>query len=272
MKRNIVGFLIPDHMSERSSHLKIDEQIIHRSDFYYVTNLKLFEYYKKIFPSKPPSRVIHDIPNVDLINQIRRSTPKLNNTTRKIIWVGNAKWGRAQGYNDHKGLATVVEPLRTIFRNHNNCMELIIIDSSKEFYEYSEVLLRIREADFLLQVSDSEGTGLPLVEALGLGTDVLTTKVGVSEEIFDLNEHSHFVSRNPNEIHNLLHEKIEMNSTEYLNEIYENYIFQAQNESIGSLKKTIFSVTGIKIPLYQWMFTKFIWKYRFFKPLIAIFS
>ena len=62
--------------------------------------------------------------------------------------------------------------------------------------ENDSVLKEIAERNFLIQASASEGTGLPLLEALGLGTVPITTEVGIAGEILTGEFASLIVDRN----------------------------------------------------------------------------
>ena len=103
--------------------------------------------------------------------------------TGKVIWVGNSKWGSRRGFHDHKGFETVIQPLMEYCSSVNCGHTYEIVDSSKKYKSNIEVLKLIRESEFLLMPSKSEGTGLPFLEALSLGTVPLVTKTGVAPEI-----------------------------------------------------------------------------------------
>jgi hypothetical protein len=88
-------------------------------------------------------------------------------------------------------------------------MELEIIDSSRKRLSQFRVLRKIRNSDILIQVSASEGTGLPILEAIGLGTEILSTPVGVFGELFENTDLRLLNSITAESIHLSLHQLLE---------------------------------------------------------------
>jgi glycosyltransferase involved in cell wall biosynthesis len=104
----------------------------------------------------------------------------LNLSRDGIIWVGNSKWGSNYGFVDHKGFCEIVKPLKKEF---TSICPFWLIDSSTTRTPNEEVLGKIAESEILIQASAHEGTGLPLLEAMGVGTIPITTDVGIAREI-----------------------------------------------------------------------------------------
>jgi glycosyltransferase involved in cell wall biosynthesis len=114
-------------------------------------------------------------------------------------------------------------------------MSLEVIDSSKNRLKQTDVLRRIRNANVLLQVSKSEGSGLPILEALGLGTQVLTTPVGISKEILSISSDRNFTSRNVDEVHQKLHQLVKdakISDRALYVKTFEEYVQSASVEGI----------------------------------------
>jgi glycosyltransferase involved in cell wall biosynthesis len=87
----------------------------------------------------------------------------------------------------------------------------------------------------LLQVSKSEGSGLPILEALGLGTQVLTTPVGISKEILSISSDRNFTSRNVDEVHQKLHQLVKdakISDRALYVKTFEEYVQSASVEGI----------------------------------------
>jgi hypothetical protein len=168
------GMLIPDLVGLTLDGRKQDSGLIDFVDFYMVTSSQLQKLYDNNFPEKPPFGLYRDFPDVSLIHEIRKSTP--NPHRQQIIWVGNSKWGSHQGFVDHKGLRTIVYPLKKIFFGK---LEFKIIDSHVKHLPHKMVLREIQNSKVLIQTSESEGTGLPVLEAASFGTVVITSDVGV---------------------------------------------------------------------------------------------
>ena len=180
-----IGVLIPDHLGLHASKWNSENKCLLACDFYLVTSELLHSEYSSRMCNFPPMGILHDLPNLDLIKEVAKKYPKIPNERPKIIWVGNSKWGKRFGFRDHKGLRTIVRPLGVVLSKHNTCMELEIIDSSRKRVSQFKVLRKIRNSDILIQVSASEGTGLPILEAIALGTEILSTPVGVFGELFE---------------------------------------------------------------------------------------
>ena len=180
----IIGILIPDHVGLDNPAQKKENELLSRTDFHMVTSKILAAFYE----SKPSNSlfigILHDLPNLSLIQKASQQSLAHNSEFCQVIWVGNSQWGKKQGYEDHKGFNSIVKPLTKYFMSNPSLgVDLKIIDSAHGKLKNSEVINQIRASDILIQASTSEGTGLPLLEALGVGTEVLTTRVGVAEEI-----------------------------------------------------------------------------------------
>lgn len=177
MHKTSIGILIPDLQGLQGNGIEAESKLLEFVDFYLVTSSELDILYSERFPSKLPSGLYRDMPDTSVINEVRKQT----NTYRekRIIWVGNSKWGKRQGANDHKGLHSIVIPLIHLLKKE---FPFKVIDSSTDLLPHEDVLLEIRKSSVLLQTSKAEGTGLPLLEAAGFGTVVVTTNVGIASE------------------------------------------------------------------------------------------
>jgi hypothetical protein len=204
-----IGVLIPDHLGLHASQWGSENKCLLACDFYLVTSEILHNEYSSRMCSFPPIGILHDLPNLDLIKEVAKKYPKIPNKKPKIIWVGNSQWGKRFGFKDHKGLKNIVRPLGVILSRHNACMELEIIDSSRKRLSQFRVLRKIRNSDILIQVSASEGTGLPILEAIGLGTEILSTPVGVFGELFENTDLRLLNSITAESIHLSLHQLLE---------------------------------------------------------------
>jgi glycosyltransferase involved in cell wall biosynthesis len=168
-----IAIVIPDHMGEQPELRFREDDLIQHVDYFLVTSKLLFSDYSGRYPEKCRG-ILHDIPNIDEIRQQRsRVLIKRND----IIWVGNSAWGERIGFKDYKRYSSIVLPL--VARNH----KIKIIDSAESRLTNQEVLREIHQSFSLIQCSTKEGTGLPLLEAAGLGVIPISTKVGVAEEV-----------------------------------------------------------------------------------------
>jgi glycosyltransferase involved in cell wall biosynthesis len=220
-----IFLLIPDYTGLRKDKLKTERQLLSMCHGHFVTNAELAQLYKELFSLDVLPGVLHDLPDFLNISEVLASIPtKPNNKPKKVIWVGNSRWGARQGYKDHKGFYSSVLPLRNIFENHHNCFELEIIDSATEPKTHLQTLQSIRKSDFLIQTSASEGSGIPILEAMAMETICLTTPVGVAKEIFRDPNSLNLINRDIENIHERLHQLQFTNFDTLLSEVYENYI------------------------------------------------
>jgi glycosyltransferase involved in cell wall biosynthesis len=171
--KSSIAVVIPDHMGEDVAMQSREDLLLQHVDYFLVTNKLLFNHYSKRYPEKCKG-VLHDIPDLVLI-QAERS--RVRDRRNDVIWVGNSTWGNRAGFKDFKGYFRIVVPLIT--RGFN----VKVIDSAKQRLSNTDVLRNINESKALIQCSIEEGTGLPLLEAMGLGVVPITTKVGVAEEL-----------------------------------------------------------------------------------------
>jgi hypothetical protein len=236
--KHVIVFLVPDHLGTEGAFTKEELEIIKASDYYVVTSKLLFDIYAKSFDKNPPLKVFHDLPNIETIVKIKNEIRRSITTKPKVIWIGNSKWGKRQGMKDHKGLENIIRPLQSLFAEHDNCLDLEIIDSEKKFIPHKEVLGKIRASDLLIQVSRSEGTGLPVLEALGLETKVLTPMIGIAGELFEYKNEFILHDLDVNLIHEKIHSLVNKDLEETMREIYERYIVNSLQEKLVFLKRS----------------------------------
>jgi glycosyltransferase involved in cell wall biosynthesis len=214
-----------------------------------------------LMPEFPPKKILHDMPNRKMIEVTRANQLRSKQSKTRVIWVGNSKWGKKQGFHDHKGFYEVVKPLKNLLQNCDSNIVLEIIDSGESRISYELVLQKIRDSDVLIQTSSSEGTGLPLLEALGLETDVITTDVGVASEVLGKGNTSKFIGKNLDEILSKL-QKFSKTDPTVLRNLYVSYCQVAESEKIPEVSRTTktFS-TNSSIFLIIQRYVK--WYYRF---------
>ena len=222
--KSTIAVVIPDHMGEDSALQNREDLLLQNIDYFLVTSKLLFNHYSKRFPEKCKG-ILHDIPDVDLIQEERS---RIREKRNDIIWIGNSKWGNRFGFRDYKGYFRIVDPL--IMRN----FKIKVIDSAEQRLGNAEVLRNINESKVLVQCSIEEGTGLPFLEAMGLGVVPVTTKVGVAEELLTASLSPLLVSHEVEEFSQAIEwakdnsDWIESN----IREKFDNYCKNAGEESI----------------------------------------
>jgi hypothetical protein len=259
------SFLVPDHMGLELNFKKIESKMISACDYYVVTSKILFDEYCKSYPEQTPIAILHDLPNIQLIEKIRNEFPKKIDTKIKVIWVGNSKWGHRQGFKDHKGFEEFIKPLQSYISKHADNCTIEIIDSNFKYLDETETLKHIRDSDILIQVSKNEGTGLVILEALGLETNVITTKVGIVGELFEEDEIQVLSNIEISDIYGKIYLIINSNSTKLMRSRYEKYIKQAKQEKLLFFNKPNKFISSSSIK--QKFFIYFYWQYRYFSKI-----
>jgi glycosyltransferase involved in cell wall biosynthesis len=232
-----IGVTIPDHVDDSNSNLQEDFHPLKFSDYFLVSSKILFEIYQDSPFSARLAGILHDVPDYSYIGELNTNSRPIK-SGKTIIWVGNSKWGKNHGYLDHKGLEHIMKPAFELVQQHDPEVTLIVIDSSIEYLDNHRVLELIQSADVLIQTSASEGTGLPIIEAAGLGTSVITTKVGIAPEILCGDLARQICERNPEELARriLLELPVEEERQSLLHDTYVNFIKICRTESIGPRK------------------------------------
>lgn len=176
-----IFLLIPDligvhHVSQ------IENQRLSMVDGVLVTSEELKEKYLSLYGVEN-LQTLHDYPSYAEIDSI--NVENLERKHNQIVWVGNSSWGTRAGFVDHKGLKSLAIPVIEELRKVKPDLNFIAVDSAVEKLPYELVLRTIRESACLIFTSESEGTGLPLIESASLGTPVVTSRVGIAPEILN---------------------------------------------------------------------------------------
>lgn len=176
--QSIILALVADHSGEIDLRFQSDVRLSNLNVGIVTVSKRLFEFYREL--GLTPLGILPDRPNADLIREVRNF--KLNRVFNSVIWVGNSQWGRRQGYKDHKGLESKFKPVLSLAGNSGVHINVDILDSAVRRIPQIEVFERLAKSELLVVTSNSEGTGLPILEALGLGTNVISTDVGIARD------------------------------------------------------------------------------------------
>ena len=174
-----VQLLIADHLGLHGEHLIEESKLLQLVGKYWTTSKILFELYSENDNFPKPRGILHDLPNVTEIRRLRKNSKDRNG----FIWIGNSKWGERYGFKDHKGKIRFILPIQEkLFVKYPNS-KFRIFDSAEILRENDFILKHISDSKILFQTSESEGTGLPALEAMGLGVIPLTSNVGIAPEL-----------------------------------------------------------------------------------------
>lgn len=176
-----LAIIIPDHLGSNPKFHSVESRLIGCVDYFFVTNELLKNQYESSENAHTFAGIFHDIPLLSEISEVKKL--RIQKNERQVIWVGNSNWGSNQGYEDHKGYFNWIEPLKRVLQAEHG-VTLVTIDSAQVSRAHSVVLEEIAKSTVLVQASEAEGTGLPVLEALALGTTPISFPVGIFPEIF----------------------------------------------------------------------------------------
>jgi glycosyltransferase involved in cell wall biosynthesis len=266
-----IGVLIPDYQGlslEQDSLTQKEIFLLQHVDFYHVTNIDLAKKYMRLLPNIEFAGTFHDLPSLKSIRSVRDF--KLPADDYKLIWVGNSKWGNRSGFTDHKGLDRIVKPLQVLLECDPKPYRLEIIDSANHKLDNDEVLERIARSSYLILCSEHEGTGLPVLEALGLGTKVISTNVGITPELSQFTNSLTIAENTPESFYEILKYGKLNASREDVISVFENYVTQVGKEQISSEE----TLQGKEFPMianpWRSLLTRVKWVTRYFKNLYNI--
>lgn len=166
-----------DHLFLEPENIDFTQKIITRSKNYTVCSAKLFNIYNKF--DKKPTAVITDGVDVDMFKNIK----KRKNEIFTIGWVGNSNWGKDY-YEDAKGVNTILKPAIKIVKNRGYKIKEYFADSSKKYIPKTKMPKYYEKIDLLVCTSMFEGTPNPVLEAMACGIPIITTDVGIVNEVF----------------------------------------------------------------------------------------
>lgn len=225
-----VHALVPDYLGLNHNFISDEEMLLNSVHGYWVTCRDLESKYQEIFPHNFPTGVLHDLPDTEKIREIRNRSHKSNG----VIWVGNSKWGQRYGYKDLKGFQEIVAPLMRDLSVGDASLKFKVFDSAKQRVDNKIILSEIANSRVLIQASESEGTGLPILEALGLGVIPVTTDVGVAVEVLTSELSEFIVPRNLADFRNGISTALEKGEafSSHCIDSFESYIRLASAERI----------------------------------------
>jgi glycosyltransferase involved in cell wall biosynthesis len=99
-----------------------------------------------------------------------------------VGWAGNSEWNARSG-QDPKGFHTIVKPALEMLNRQGYRMRGHFADRSIEWRPHSKMADYYAEIDVLICASEVEGTPNPVLEAAACGVPVVTTDVGIVDEL-----------------------------------------------------------------------------------------
>jgi hypothetical protein len=170
--------LVADHSAEEVNRWEKDCRLAQFGVGLVVVSKKLLNFYEG--NGLTPIGILPDRPDAPLIRRMR--TDLQNPRFQSVIWIGNSNWGKRHGFVDHKGLRSKFQVFLSKAEAIGLPVEAQIIDSAVVKLSQDEVFQKLATSELLMVTSLAEGTCLPILEALGMGTNVISTDVGVAQE------------------------------------------------------------------------------------------
>lgn len=163
---------------------------------YIVCSKRLEKIYSKLDGGvKKPGAVISD--GVDLSMFSMKDNEKYNKPSKKLIigWCGNSKFTDEKD-DDLKGLRKIIIPAVEELKNENYNVELNIADRNVEMIEHKDMPKYYNSIDVYVCASRTEGHPDPVIEAMACGVPVISTDVGIVNELFGEKQKQLIIKRN----------------------------------------------------------------------------
>lgn len=155
------------------------EEIMKYAKGYFVTSNKLYNVYQKF--SKKPQMIIHD--GVNLEKYIPLNLERFNNIDHITVgWTGNSKFKDSENDDDMKGVEGIIKPVIKELQDEGNNIELNLADRNVKMIPQEEMPKFYNSIDLYVCTSKTEGTPLPVLEAMAMGVPVISTDVGIVKE------------------------------------------------------------------------------------------
>lgn len=156
-------------------------------DYYYVINKRLFSIYSSLPCIVPPLSIIYDGINIKEFEAPKRVFEK----RPTIGWVGNSlhakfwsiKYPQVPEYKDSKGFFSLLKPALKNLKYKGHQFNFLFLDSAQTKIEPAEMKDFYKKIDILVCSSKTDGTPLPILEAMASGALIVSTEVGVVNEI-----------------------------------------------------------------------------------------
>lgn len=147
---------------------------------YGVSSRMLGDRYAAIMPGQS-AHALQD--GVDLARFRPRDDPPRTSPGRPMLvgWAGNSAWGGENA--DHKGLHGIIRPAVARLAREN-LARARFRDSAQEAKPFDEMPGYYRSLDIFTCASIDEGTPNTLLEAMACALPVVTTRVGIVDEVF----------------------------------------------------------------------------------------
>lgn len=172
---------ICDHLYLNEAEIDITKTIFKYCNKYFVTSNILKQIYENQPELEKPICVINDAVDLELYKPI--NIERFNNIDKITVgWVGNSKFKDSENDDDLKGLRKIIKPSIEELAKEGYNIELKLADRNEGFIPQEEMPNYYSKINIYVCASKTEGTPLPVLEAMACGVPVISTKVGIVEE------------------------------------------------------------------------------------------
>ncbi|GGJ00948.1 glycosyltransferase family 4 protein [Paenibacillus hunanensis] len=217
---------------------------------YYVSSEKLYHIYSNIQQYPNPVGIVEDGVDPELFYPLHIERLKNEERTLKVGWVGNSKWGQNLG-EDFKGFHSILKPAIDELQVATDGKVIgFYADKNERFISHEDMVKYYSEIDVLVCVSKIEGTPNPVLEAMACGVPVISTDVGIVNQVFG-NKQKQFIlsERNPAELQTLIY--FILDNRNILEELSKENLTQIKNwhweKQAQKFKYYINAITANKI-------------------------
>ena len=172
-------FLAPEDIEERVALFET------KCDSYYTLSKKLFDIYSNIEEYRDPWGYIGDGVDLGVFEPANLDRFVTRNRKEFLVgWVGNSDCWKGHGWEDLKGVHTVLNPAIDELVKDGHQIKRRYADKADRQLPHEEMPFYYSSIDVYVCASEVEGTPNPVLEAMACGVPVISTDVGIVPEVF----------------------------------------------------------------------------------------
>lgn len=182
----IISVAIYDHLLLEGKDRKYTERLFSEPssivNCYTVSTKRIEEIYRRDKGIKmKPDAVIPDGVDLSIFkpDKLERFN-SISDRTVKIGWVGNSKWE----ISDLKGINTIIKPAINVLQKQGYNITLVTSDKQSHPIPFEKMPSFYSDIDIYVCASLFEGTPNPILEAMACGVPIISTSVGLVQEVF----------------------------------------------------------------------------------------
>lgn len=181
-----ISTCVYDHMYLDEENLIETKELTDLCPNYYVSSGILNKIYNELPINNKPICVITD--GVELERFKPKKLERFDNVgerTIKIGWVGNSRWGEHdEKLKETKGVNTILKPAINELIDEGYNIEMYLADKNERMISHEDMPDYYNDIDIYICTSKTEGTPNPILEAMACGIPIISTDVGVVNELF----------------------------------------------------------------------------------------